>query len=90
VEIQPAELGGLYQGAIGQQRQYQCLAGYEFSEWQPATIWPEPRATFAYLPRVPDDSKVKLRPSLGNEQWESQFCSPTGRITSDFSSVLSG
>ncbi len=82
VEIEPSELGARFRAdALGQECQYQYLAGYSFSGWEPAMIWPEPGATFAYLARVPDDSKVKLRLSIGGEQWESLFCSPTGRIT---------
>ncbi len=81
VQIEPPELGGRYRiDALGNVCEYQVLAGYTYSGWERATIWPEPGASFAHLPRVPQDSKVKLRLAVDGEHWESQFCSPTGRI----------
>ena len=81
VEIEPAEVGDLYRvDALGHVCEYQVLSDFAYSGWEPATIWTEPGATFAHLPRVPPESKVKLRLAVDGEHWESQFCNPTGRI----------
>jgi len=81
VEIEPSELGGRYRNdAFGHLCQYQVFTNYAYSDWHPATIWAEPGATFVYLLQVPDDAKIKLRLALDGEQWESPFCSPTGRL----------
>jgi hypothetical protein len=55
--------------------------GLEPTTWQKATLWPEPGTTFAYLPNVPDESKIKLRLNLNGERWVSHFSNPKGRIT---------
>jgi hypothetical protein len=81
VEIEPADLGDRYRvDALGHVCEYRVLADYAYSGWERATIWPEPGATFAHLPRIPPESKVKLRLAVDGERWESQFCNPTGRI----------
>ena len=85
IEIEPSELGERYeQGSFGHRCEYQLLkVDHCYSQWENATLWQEPGSTFAYLPKVPDDSKIRLRLSLGNEQWESAFSNPTGRIILD-------
>jgi hypothetical protein len=81
VMIEPSDLGDRFRAdAVGHVCQYQYLANYTYSGWERATIWPEPGSTYAHLPRVPRESKIKLRLAVDGEQWESQFCSPTGRI----------
>lgn len=81
LEVDPAPLGGRYShGAFGHQFEYQLLDGMNYSEWKPATLWYEPGVSFAYLPGVPEQAKVKLRLSLNGEIWESPYCNPMGKI----------
>jgi len=60
--------------------EYQVFLNYEESEWRKATIWPQPGALYAYLPGVPDQSKLRLRLQLGEETWQSAYNSPVGRV----------
>lgn len=81
VEIDPPELGNRFeQGRHGHRCEYQLLTNYQAGDWQPAQIWYEPGATYAHLPGVPDDAKIKLRLDIGHDHWESAFSNPLGRI----------
>lgn len=82
LEVDPAALGGRYsQGVFGHQFQYQVFDGAaNYSAWEPATLWYEPGVSFAYLPGVPDEAKVKVRLNLNGEIWESPYCNPMGKI----------
>lgn len=81
IEIEPAELGDRFDPQVhGHSCEYQLMVRYALTDWRPATLWREPGATFAYLPDVPEQSKIKLQLSLGNERWVSHFSNPTSRI----------
>ncbi|MEN8260367.1 MAG: hypothetical protein ABFS02_07245 [Pseudomonadota bacterium] len=81
VEVAPTELGSRFDAnAPGHNCEYQMLLNFQQTDWQKARIWYEPGATFAYLPRVPNESKIRLRLNLGNERWESPFTNLFGRI----------
>ena len=82
IEIKPSDLGSRYdKHRPGHRCQYQLLVNHEQTGWEDAKLWNEPGATFAYIPNVPDESKVQLRLNLGNELWDSPFKDSMGQIT---------
>jgi hypothetical protein len=80
IEIAPDAAGQRFDPASARKCQFQTLCNYEESDWREAKFWPQPGALFAFLPGVPDQSKVRLRLELGNETWESDYQSPVGRV----------
>lgn len=80
IRIEPDDLGGRFDVRANHTCQYQLMIEHEQTDWQSARIWPEPGATYAFLPGVPDKSKIRLKLNLGAETWESQFTNPLGRI----------
>ena len=81
VEIAPADLGErVDRNAAPGACEYQLLLNFKKTDWKPAQIWYEPGAAFAYLPSVPEESKIRLRLNVDNERWESAFSNLFGRI----------
>lgn len=82
VRINPSEIGSRFDvHNHGHQCHYQLLVDHRQMGWKPALLWNEPGATFAYITNVPDESKLQLRLSLGDEQWDSPFSDSMGQIT---------
>ena len=82
VRIEPDALGERIQQEGGDQScEYQLLLeNRPQPDWWEASIWSEPGGIYAYLPRVPDESKIRIRLTLGTERWESLFSNLDGRI----------
>lgn len=80
IQLEPSELGGRFDMRREHKCEYKLMVDHRECDWQSATIWPEPGVTYAFLPSVPDQSRVRLRLSLGNEVWMSDFTDPKGRI----------
>ena len=82
VEVKPSELGARFdEHNPGHQCQYQLLVDHTYTGWNKAEFWNEPGATFAFIRNVPDESKLQLRLTLGNELWDSPFSDSMGQIT---------
>lgn len=82
IKIKPSEIGSRYDvHSHLHQCHYQLLVDHEQTGWKPAKLWNEPGATFAYIPNVPDESKLQLRLYLGSELWDSPFTDSMGQIT---------
>lgn len=81
VKIEPTDIGDRYDANIqGHSCQYQLMINFKQTGWKSAELWNEPGATFAYIPNVPDESKLQLRLSLGDEHWDSPFTDSMGQI----------
>lgn len=82
VRIEPDDLGQRIQQEGGAQScEYQLLIDNQpQTEWSEASIWPEPGGIYAYLTQVPEQSKIRVRLTLGDERWESPFSDLDGRI----------
>ncbi len=80
IEIAPDGAGQRFDPARVRECEFQLFRNYEESDWRRAKIWPQPGALYAYLPGVPDQSKLRLRLQLDNETWQSDFQSPVGRV----------
>jgi hypothetical protein len=82
VKIDPDVLGErIQQQADEAACEYQVLVDNRpQDDWWEAPIWPEPGGIYAYLPRVPEESKIRMRLTLGGERWESPFSDLHGRI----------
>lgn len=81
IKIEPPDLGARFdEHQHGHRFEYQLLVNYTPTGWKDAKIWNEPGATFAYIPNVPEESKLQLRLQLGNELWDSPFTSSMGQI----------
>ena len=81
IKIEPSTIGARYDGSAGHRLSYQLLlSNYDETEWKEARLWKEPGATYAYIPNVPDDSKLRLKLDLRSEIWESDYSDSMGQI----------
>lgn len=80
IRIEPDDLGPRIEGVADGCCQYKLMVEYTESNWLPAKVWHEPGAVYAYLPSVPDTSKVKLKIQLNGETWDSPFTNPMARV----------
>lgn len=80
IRLEPDELGPRIEGIGDGCCRYKLMVEYTESEWLPAKVWHEPGAVYAYLPSVPDASKVKLKLQLAGETWDSPFTNPMARV----------
>lgn len=78
--IEPEHLGPRIERGGEDCCQYKLLVRYAETEWRAAKVWREPGAVFAYLPGVPEESKVRLKLRLDDETWDSHFTDPKARV----------
>lgn len=80
IRIEPGDLGPRLERGGEDCCQYKLLVRYAETEWRTAKVWHEPGAVFAYLPGVPEESKIRLKLRLDGETWDSQFTDPKARV----------
>ncbi|MEW8338494.1 MAG: hypothetical protein AB2708_01480 [Candidatus Thiodiazotropha taylori] len=80
VKIEPSEIGARY-NKNDHTLQYQLLlSNYDETDWRDARLWKEPGATYAFIPNVPDDSKLRLKLDLRSEIWACDYSDGSGQI----------
>ncbi len=80
IRIEPDALGPRLEREGDDCCQYKLLVRYTETEWRLAKVWREPGGVFAYLPGVPEESKIRLKVRLDGETWDSQFTDPKARV----------
>jgi hypothetical protein len=73
VRIEPDDLAVRYDPNQGDQCEFQVISpSGQYRGYERATLWQEPGAAYALLPRVRDGERVRLKLRQGGRTWESR------------------
>ena len=72
VRIEPVDLVAQYDELLGDRCEFQVISrGGVYGQFKQGSLWPEPGAFYALLPKLHVGEKVRLRLRQGNKTWQS-------------------
>jgi hypothetical protein len=74
VRIEPEDLAARYDETQGDRCEFQVISqSGSYRDFQRASLWQEPGAAYALLPKLRVGERVRLRLRQGNKTWQSRY-----------------